>query len=393
MKTRAAIAWAPNTPLEIEEVDLQGPKDGEVLVRIVTTSLCHTDMFTLSGRDPEGNFPCILGHEGCGIVEDVGKGVTSVKEGDVVIPLYQPEDPNCPYIKSGKTNLCQTIRKTQGQGLMPDGTSRFSYRGQMLHHYMGTSTFAEYTVLPEIAVAKIDPAAPLSKACVMGCAVPTGVGAVRNTAKVQPGDTVAVFGLGAVGMAVIQGAVLQGAGRIIGIDINPNKFALAESLGATECINPRDYSEPLHEVVIDMTNGGGDFSFECVGSVELMRAALECCHKGWGESIIIGVAGAGEEISTRPFQLVTGRVWRGSAFGGVLGRSELPGMVDEWLNGTIDVDPYITHNMDHEQVNTAFELLRTGQAIRSVIHYRDETLTPDLPGELVTSSNAIVEPA
>jgi S-(hydroxymethyl)glutathione dehydrogenase/alcohol dehydrogenase len=393
MKTRAAIAWAPNTPLEIEEVDLQGPKDGEVLVRIVTTSLCHTDMFTLSGRDPEGNFPCILGHEGCGIVEDVGKGVTSVKEGDVVIPLYQPEDPNCPYIKSGKTNLCQTIRKTQGQGLMPDGTSRFSYRGQMLHHYMGTSTFAEYTVLPEIAVAKIDPAAPLSKACVMGCAVPTGVGAVRNTAKVQPGDTVAVFGLGAVGMAVIQGAVLQGAGRIIGIDINPNKFALAESLGATECINPRDYSEPLHEVVIDMTNGGVDFSFECVGSVELMRAALECCHKGWGESIIIGVAGAGEEISTRPFQLVTGRVWRGSAFGGVLGRSELPGMVDEWLNGTIDVDPYITHNMDHEQVNTAFELLRTGQAIRSVIHYRDETLTPDLPGELVTSSNAIVEPA
>ena len=393
MKTRAAIAWAPNTPLEIEEVDLQGPKAGEVLVRIVTTSLCHTDMFTLSGRDPEGNFPCILGHEGCGIVEDVGKGVTSVKEGDVVIPLYQPEDPNCPYIKSGKTNLCQTIRKTQGQGLMPDGSSRFSYRGQMLHHYMGTSTFAEYTVLPEIAVAKIDPAAPLSKACVMGCAVPTGVGAVRNTAKVQPGDTVAVFGLGAVGMAVIQGAVLQGAGRIIGIDINPNKFALAESLGATECINPHDYSEPLHEVVIDMTNGGVDFSFECVGSVELMRAALECCHKGWGESIIIGVAGAGEEISTRPFQLVTGRVWRGSAFGGVLGRSELPGMVDEWLNGTIDVDPYITHNMDHEQVNTAFELLRTGQAIRSVIHYRDETLTPDLPGELVTSSNAVVEPA
>lgn len=259
MKTRAAIAWAPNTPLEIEEVDLQGPKAGEVLVRIVTTSLCHTDMFTLSGRDPEGNFPCILGHEGCGIVEDVGKGVTSVKEGDVVIPLYQPEDPNCPYIKSGKTNLCQTIRKTQGQGLMPDGSSRFSYRGQMLHHYMGTSTFAEYTVLPEIAVAKIDPAAPLSKACVMGCAVPTGVGAVRNTAKVQPGDTVAVFGLGAVGMAVIQGAVLQGAGRIIGIDINPNKFALAESLGATECINPRDYSEPLHEVIIDMTNGGVDF--------------------------------------------------------------------------------------------------------------------------------------
>ena len=393
MKTRAAIAWAPNTPLEIEEVDLQGPKAGEVLVRIVTTSLCHTDMFTLSGRDPEGNFPCILGHEGCGIVEDVGKGVTSVKEGDVVIPLYQPEDPNCPYIQSGKTNLCQTIRKTQGQGLMPDGSSRFSYRGQMLHHYMGTSTFAEYTVLPEIAVAKIDPAAPLSKACVMGCAVPTGVGAVRNTAKVQPGDTVAVFGLGAVGMAVIQGAVLQGAGRIIGIDINPNKFALAESLGATECINPRDYSEPLHEVIIDMTNSGVDFSFECVGSVELMRAALECCHKGWGESIIIGVAGAGEEISTRPFQLVTGRVWRGSAFGGVLGRSELPGMVNEWLNGTIDVDPYITHNMDHEQVNTAFDLLRSGQAIRSVIHYRDDTLTPDLPGELVTSRNAVVEPA
>lgn len=393
MKTRAAIAWAPNTPLEFEEVDLEGPKDGEVLVRIVTTSLCHTDTFTLSGRDPEGNFPCILGHEGCGIVEDVGKGVTSVKEGDVVIPLYQPEDPNCPYIKSGKTNLCQTIRKTQGQGLMPDGTSRFSYRGQMLHHYMGTSTFSEYTVLPEIAVAKINPEAPLTKACVMGCAVPTGVGAVRNTAKVQPGDTVAVFGLGAIGMAVIQGAVLQGAGRIIGVDVNPNKFALAESLGATEFVNPRDHSEPLHEVIIESTNGGVDFSFECVGSVELMRGALECCHKGWGESIIIGVAGAGEEISTRPFQLVTGRVWRGTAFGGVLGRSELPGMVDEWLDGTIDVDPYITHNMEHEQLNTAFDLLRTGQAIRSVVHYRDETLSDDLPGELVESSDAVVEPA
>ncbi|MBO6891620.1 MAG: S-(hydroxymethyl)glutathione dehydrogenase/class III alcohol dehydrogenase [Roseibium sp.] len=386
MKTRAAIAWAPNQPLEIEEIDLEGPKEGEVLVRIVTTSLCHTDVFTLSGEDPEGLFPCILGHEGCGIVEEVGKGVTSVVPGDHVIPLYIPEDPDCPYIKSGKTNLCQTIRQTQGAGLMPDGTSRFSYKGKQILHYMGTSTFSEYTVLPEISVAKITKEAPLSKASVMGCAVPTGIGAVRNTAKVEAGATVAVFGLGAVGMAVIQGAVLNGASRIIGIDINTSKFPLAKALGATECLNPKDYDAPIQNVLVEMTNGGLDYTFEAVGNVELMRSALEACHKGWGECTVIGVAGAGQEIATRPFQLVTGRVWRGTAFGGVLGRSQLPGMVDEWLRGDFSVDPYITHHMNHEQINTAFDLLKAGESIRSVIHFRpSETLTVNsLPGQIVT---------
>ncbi len=385
MKTRAAIAWEPNRPLEIEEIDLEGPKEGEVLIRIVTTSLCHTDMFTLSGADPEGLFPAVLGHEAVGIVEELGKGVTSLKPGDHVIPLYTPEDPNCPYIKSGKTNLCQTIRKTQGQGVMPDGTSRFSYKGKMIHHYMGTSTFSEYTVLPEIAVAKISKEAPLAKASVMGCAIPTGMGAVRNTAKVEPGATVAVFGLGAVGMAVIQGAKMQGASRIIGIDTNPNKFELARSLGAHDCINPADFSQPIQDVIVEMTGGGVDYSFECIGNVNVMRAALECCHKGWGECTVIGVAGAGEEIATRPFQLVTGRVWRGSAFGGVLGRSQLPGMVDEWLRGDFDVDPYITHNMTHDQINTAFDLLHAGKSIRSVIHFQpsDTMLVNDLPGIIV----------
>ncbi|MCJ1901305.1 MULTISPECIES: S-(hydroxymethyl)glutathione dehydrogenase/class III alcohol dehydrogenase [Paracoccus] len=385
MKTRAAIAWEPNRPLEIEEIDLEGPKDGEALVRIVTTSLCHTDMFTLSGKDPEGLFPAILGHEGVGIVEEIGRGVTSVKPGDHVIPLYIPEDPNCPYIKSGKTNLCQTIRETQGRGVMPDGTSRFSYKGKMIHHYMGTSTFSEYTVLPEISVARISTEAPLAKASVMGCAIPTGMGAVRNTAKVQPGATVAVFGLGAVGMAVIQGAKMVGAGRIIGIDTNPSKFPLARGLGATECIDPKEFQQPIHQVVIDMTNGGVDYAFECIGNVNVMRSALECCHKGWGECTVIGVAGAGEEIATRPFQLVTGRVWRGSAFGGVRGRSQLPGMVDEWLRGEFSVDPYITHNMTHEQINTAFDLLHAGESIRSVIHYQpQETMRVNsLPGKIV----------
>ncbi|GGG61213.1 S-(hydroxymethyl)glutathione dehydrogenase [Salipiger pallidus] len=384
MKVRAAVAWEANRSLEIEEIDLEGPKEGEVLVRIVTTSLCHTDMFTLSGRDPEGLFPAVLGHEGVGIVKEVGRGVISVVPGDHVIPLYTPEDPNCPYIKSGKTNLSQSIRKTQGLGLMPDGTSRFSYKGQMIHHYMGTSTFAEYTVLPEIAVAKISKDAPLAKASVMGCAVPTGMGAVRNTAKVEAGATVAVFGLGAVGMAVIQGAKMQGASRIIGIDTNPSKFALAKQLGAHECINPRDFGQPIQDVIVDMTDGGVDYSFECIGNVNVMRSALECCHKGWGECTVIGVAGAGEEIATRPFQLVTGRVWRGSAFGGVLGRSQLPGMVDEWLRGDFDVDPYITHNMTHEQINTAFDLLHAGQSIRSVIHFQpNETMTGNLPGVII----------
>lgn len=385
MKTRAAIAWEPNRPLEVEEVDLEGPKEGEALIRIVTTSLCHTDVFTLSGKDPEGLFPVILGHEGCGVVEEVGRGVTSIQPGDHVIPLYIPEDPNCPYIRSGKTNLCQTIRETQGAGVMPDGTSRFSYKGKMLHHYMGISSFSEYTVLPEISVAKISREAPLSKACVMGCAIPTGMGAVRNTAKVEPGSTVAVFGLGAVGMAVIQGARMVGAARIIGIDTNPAKFALARSLGATECIDPKDFAQPIQAVIVEMTNGGVDYSFECIGNVSVMRAALEACHKGWGECTVIGVAGAGEEIATRPFQLVTGRVWRGSAFGGVRGRSQLPGMVDEWLRGDFSVDPYITHNMTHSQINTAFDLLNAGEAIRSVIHYqpRETMLTNSLPGKIV----------
>lgn len=385
MKTRAAIAWEPTRPLEIEEIDLEGPKDGEVLVRIVTTSLCHTDVFTLSGRDPEGLFPAVLGHEGCGVVEEVGRGVTSVKSGDHVIPLYIPEDPDCPYIKSGKTNLCQTIRETQGRGVMPDGTSRFPYKGKIIHHYMGTSTFSEYTVLPEIAVAKISMEAPLTKACVMGCAVPTGIGAVRNTAKVEAGATVAVFGLGAVGMAVIQGSVLAGAGRVIGIDTNPTKFALAKGLGATDCINPKDHVAPIHQVIVDMTNGGVDYSFEAVGNVQLMRSALESCHKGWGECTVIGVAGAVEEIATRPFQLVTGRVWRGTAFGGVRGRSQIPGMVDEWLRGDFSVDPYITHNMTHDQINTAFHLLNVGEAIRSVIHYQPQRtmLANDLPGKIL----------
>ncbi|MCJ8334687.1 MAG: S-(hydroxymethyl)glutathione dehydrogenase/class III alcohol dehydrogenase [Epibacterium sp.] len=385
MKTRAAIAWEAGRPLEIEELDLEGPKDGEVLVRIVTTSLCHTDVFTLSGQDPEGLFPCVLGHEGCGIVEEVGKGVTSVQPGDHVIPLYIPEDPNCRYIQSGKTNLCQTIRETQGRGVMPDGTSRFSYKGKPILHYMGTSTFSEYTVLPEISVAKISKDAPLSKASVMGCAVPTGMGAVRNTAKVEAGSTVAVFGLGAVGMAVIQGAVMSGASRIIGIDINPEKFLLAKALGATECVNPKDFDQPIQEVLVEMTGGGLDYTFEAVGNVDLMRAALESCHKGWGESTVIGVAGAGQEIATRPFQLVTGRVWRGTAFGGVKGRSELPGMVDEWMRGDFSVDPYITHHMNHDNINTAFDLLKAGKSIRSVIHFRpEETMVgDDLPGEII----------
>ena len=385
MKTRAAIAWEAGRPLEIEELDLEGPKDGEVLVRIVTTSLCHTDVFTLSGQDPEGLFPCVLGHEGCGIVEEVGKGVTSVQPGDHVIPLYIPEDPNCRYIQSGKTNLCQTIRETQGRGVMPDGTSRFSYKGKPILHYMGTSTFSEYTVLPEISVAKISKDAPLSKASVMGCAVPTGMGAVRNTAKVEAGSTVAVFGRAAVGMAVIQGAVMSGASRIIGIDINPEKFLLAKALGATECVNPKDFDQPIQEVLVEMTGGGLDYTFEAVGNVDLMRAALESCHKGWGESTVIGVAGAGQEIATRPFQLVTGRVWRGTAFGGVKGRSELPGMVDEWMRGDFSVDPYITHHMNHDNINTAFDLLKAGKSIRSVIHFRpEETMVgDDLPGEII----------
>jgi S-(hydroxymethyl)glutathione dehydrogenase/alcohol dehydrogenase len=369
MKTRAAIAWEAGKPLEIEEIDLEGPKAGEVLVKIVATGVCHTDAYTLSGKDPEGIFPSILGHEGGGIVEAVGEGVTSVQPGDHVIPLYVPECRQCKFCLSGKTNLCQAIRSTQGKGLMPNGTSRFSKNGEPIFHYMGTSTFSEYTVLPEISLAKINSAAPLEKVCLLGCGITTGIGAVLNTAKVEAGSTVVVFGLGGIGLSVVQGAVMAKAGRIIGVDINHDKFELALQLGATECVNPKEYNEPIQQVIIEMTDGGADYSFECVGNVQLMRAALESCHKGWGESTIIGVAGAGEEISTRPFQLVTGRVWRGTAFGGVKGRSQLPGYVDRYLQGDIKIDPFITQTMPLAEINTAFDLMHAGKSIRSVILY------------------------
>ncbi|MDX1571378.1 MAG: S-(hydroxymethyl)glutathione dehydrogenase/class III alcohol dehydrogenase [Xanthomonadales bacterium] len=369
MKTRAAVAWEAGKPLQIEEVDIEGPKAGEVLVRIVATGVCHTDAFTLSGADPEGIFPSILGHEGGGIVEEVGAGVSSVQPGDHVIPLYTPECGECSFCTSGLTNLCQAIRATQGRGLMPDETSRFSKGGKPIFHYMGTSTFSEYTVLPEIAVAKINPSAPLDKVCLLGCGITTGIGAVLNTAKVRPGSTIAVFGLGGIGLSVIQGAMMAKAERIIGVDVNPAKFEMARALGATEFVNPKDHDAPIQDVIVDLTNGGVDYSFECIGNVNTMRAALECCHKGWGESTIIGVAGAGEEISTRPFQLVTGRVWRGTAFGGVKGRSELPAMVDQYLDGVIRVDEMITETLPLDEINTAFDLMHEGKAIRSVIRF------------------------
>ena len=366
---KAAIAWGPGQPLTIEEVQVMPPQAGEVRVRLVATGVCHTDAFTLSGEDPEGVFPCILGHEGGGIVESVGAGVTSVQVGDHVIPLYTPECGECKFCKSGKTNLCQKIRATQGKGLMPDGTTRFSKDGQPIYHYMGTSTFSEYTVLPEISVAKVDPTAPLEEVCLLGCGVTTGIGAVMNTAKVKAGESVAIFGLGGIGLSAIIGARLAKAGRIIAIDINESKFELARKLGATDCINPNDYAKPIQEVIVELTDGGVDFSFECIGNVKVMRAALECCHKGWGESVIIGVAGAGQEISTRPFQLVTGRVWRGSAFGGVRGRSELPSYVQRYLQGEFRLDDFITHTLPLEQINEAFELMHAGKSIRTVIHY------------------------
>ncbi|MDM5124991.1 S-(hydroxymethyl)glutathione dehydrogenase/class III alcohol dehydrogenase [Aeromonas rivipollensis] len=369
IKCKAAIAWGPGQPLSIEEVEVMPPQAGEVRVRIVATGVCHTDAFTLSGEDPEGVFPCILGHEGGGIVESVGAGVTSVKVGDHVIPLYTPECGECKFCKSGKTNLCQKIRATQGKGLMPDGTTRFSKDGQPIYHYMGTSTFSEYTVLPEISIAKVDPAAPLEEVCLLGCGVTTGIGAVMNTAKVKEGESVAIFGLGGIGLSAVIGARLAKAGRIIAIDINESKFELARKLGATDCINPNDYDKPIQEVIVEMTDGGVDFSFECIGNVKVMRAALECCHKGWGESVIIGVAGAGQEISTRPFQLVTGRVWRGSAFGGVRGRSELPSYVQRYMQGEFRLDDFITHTMPLEQINEAFDLMHEGKSIRTVIHY------------------------
>ena len=369
MKTKAAVAWQAGKPLEIEQVDLEGPRAGEVLVRLVATGVCHTDAFTLSGEDPEGIFPCILGHEGGGVVEEVGAGVTSVAVGDHVIPLYTPECGQCKFCKSGKTNLCQAIRATQGKGLMPDGTSRFSLRGKPIFHFMGTSTFSEYTVLPEIAVARVNKAAPLDKVCLLGCGVTTGIGAVLNTAKVTPGATVAIFGLGGVGLSAVQGAVMAKASRILVIDINEDKFGMAKLLGATDCINPKKYDKPIQQVIVELTDGGVDYSFECIGNVEVMRAALECCHKGWGESTIIGVAGSGQEISTRPFQLVTGRVWRGSAFGGVKGRSELPGYVERYLKGEIRIDEMVTYTMPLEDINRAFDLMHEGKSIRSVILY------------------------
>jgi len=369
MKSRAAVAWAAGQPLTVEEIDVEGPKAGEVLVRLVATGVCHTDAFTLSGADPEGLFPSILGHEGGGIVEETGAGVTGLKPGDHVIPLYTPECGTCSFCTSGKTNLCQAIRITQGQGLMPDGTSRFSANGKQIHHYMGTSTFSEYTVLPEIAVAKISAEAPLEKVCLLGCGITTGIGAVLNTARVESGSSVAVFGLGGIGLSVVQGAVMAEAECIIAIDINPDKFEMARQLGATQCVNPDDYDVPIQDVIVELTGGGVDYSFECIGNVELMRAALECCHKGWGESTIIGVAGAGQEISTRPFQLVTGRVWRGTAFGGVKGRSELPGYVDRYLAGKISIDQMVTHTMPLEDINQAFDLMREGAGIRSVVTF------------------------
>ena len=369
MKSRAAVAFEAGKPLQIVEIDVEPPRKGEVLVKITHTGVCHTDAFTLSGDDPEGIFPAVLGHEGAGVVVEVGEGVTTLKPGDHVIPLYTAECRECKFCLSGKTNLCQKVRATQGKGLMPDGTTRFSYNGQPIYHYMGCSTFSEYTVVNEISLAKINPEANHEQVCLLGCGVTTGIGAVHNTAKGKEGDTVAVFGLGGIGLAVVQGARQAKAGRIIGVDTNPSKFELARSMGATDCVNPKDYDKPIQDVLVDMTDGGVDFSFECIGNVNVMRSALECCHKGWGESVIIGVAGAGQEISTRPFQLVTGRVWRGSAFGGVKGRTQLPGMVEDAMQGKIDLAPFVTHTMPLERINEAFDLMHEGKSIRTVIHY------------------------
>lgn len=369
LKSRAAVAWGPGQPLSMEEVDVMPPQKGEVRIRMIATGVCHTDAFTLSGDDPEGIFPCILGHEGGGIVESIGEGVTSVQVGDHVIPLYTPECGECKYCKSGKTNLCQKIRETQGKGLMPDGTTRFSKNGEPIYHYMGTSTFSEYTVLPEISLAKVNPEAPLEEVCLLGCGVTTGMGAVMNTAKVEEGATVAVFGLGGIGLSAIIGAAMAKASRIIAIDINESKFELARKLGATDCVNPMNFDKPIQDVIVEMTDGGVDYSFECIGNINVMRSALECCHKGWGESVVIGVAGAGQEISTRPFQLVTGRVWRGSAFGGVKGRSELPEYVERYMKGEFKLDDFITHTMALEDVNEAFDLMHEGKSIRTVLHF------------------------
>ena len=367
MKARAAVAWEPKQPLAIEEIEVEGPREGEVLLKVVASGVCHTDAFTLSGEDPEGAFPCVLGHEGgCEVVE-CGPGVKDLEPGDHVIPLYIPECGSCEYCQSDKTNLCQSIAGTVWTGYMPDGTRRFSKNGSPIYHYMGCSTFSEYTVVPEIALAKINKAAPLDKVCLLGCGVTTGIGAVNNTAKVEPGSSVAVFGLGGIGLSVIQGAVMAEAERIIAIDVNPDKFEMAKALGATDFINPKDLEVSVTEAVVDMTNGGVDYSFECIGNVDVMREALECCHMGWVVSTIIGVAGAGQEIRTRPFKLVTGRTWKGTAFGGVKGRTELPGYVDRYLNGKIELDSMVTHTMPLEEINAAFDLMHEGKSIRSVI--------------------------
>ncbi len=366
MKSRAAVAFAPGKPLEIVEIDVAPPKKGEVLIKVTHTGVCHTDAFTLSGDDPEGVFPVVLGHEGAGVVVEVGEGVTSVKPGDHVIPLYTAECGECEFCRSGKTNLCVAVRETQGKGLMPDGTTRFSYNGQPLYHYMGCSTFSEYTVVAEVSLAKINPEANHEHVCLLGCGVTTGIGAVYNTAKVQPGDSVAVFGLGAIGLAVVQGARQAKAERIIAID---TKFELARRFGATDCINPNDYDKPIKDVLLDINKWGIDHTFECIGNVNVMRAALESAHRGWGQSVIIGVAGSGQEISTRPFQLVTGRVWKGSAFGGVKGRSQLPGMVEDAMKGDIDLEPFVTHTMTLDEINDAFDLMHEGKSIRTVIRY------------------------
>ena len=370
IECNAAIAWGPKEELSVEQVQVMPPQAGEVRIRLKATGVCHTDAFTLSGSDPEGVFPAILGHEGGGIVESVGEGVTSVEVGDHVIPLYTPECGECKFCTSGKTNLCQKIRQTQGQGLMPDGTTRFHKAdGTPIYHYMGCSTFSQYTVMPEIALAKVNKQAPLEEVCLLGCGVTTGIGAVRNTAKVEPGATVAIFGLGGIGLAAIIGSTIAKASRIIAVDINENKFDLARKLGATDCVNPNKHEKPIKDVIIEMTDGGVDYSFECIGDVNVMRSALECCHKGWGESIIIGVAGAGEEISTRPVQLVTGRVWRGTAFGGVKGRTELPGYVEDYLKGAFRLKDFITHHFTLDQINDSFEVMHKGESIRSVILY------------------------
>ena len=369
MKSRAAVAFAAGQPLQVVEIDVAPPRKGEVLVRITHTGVCHTDAFTLGGDDPEGLFPAVLGHEGAGVVVEVGEGVTSVRPGDHVIPLYTAECRECLFCRSGKTNLCVAVRATQGKGVMPDGTTRFSFEGRPLYHYMGCSTLSEYTVVAEVSLAKINPEANHEQVCLLGCGVTTGLGAVKNTAKVAEGDSVAVFGLGGIGLAVIQGAKRAKAGRIIAIDTNPGKFELARSMGATDCVNPKDHDAPIQQVIVEMTGWGVDHSFECIGNVNVMRAALECAHRGWGQSVIIGVAGAGQEISTRPFQLVTGRTWKGTAFGGVKGRSQLPGMVEDAMTGRIELAPFVTHTMPLEGINEAFELMHEGKSIRSVVHY------------------------